>query len=194
VDKLLVALDVDSRRRALELAGALAGIAGGFKVGSQLFTLEGPDLVRTLVARGARVFLDLKYHDIPNTVAQAVAAAVHTGAWMVNLHASGGIPMMEEAIRAGRETAERVEMKDAARAPRIEPRALASTSLVAGSRDGVNHCTSSMARLRNNPHELARMTALATWPFRQRRTRKAKNPTGMNSTMLPTRSESGIDP
>jgi len=108
VDKLLVALDVDSRRRALELAGALAGIAGGFKVGSQLFTLEGPDLVRTLVARGARVFLDLKYHDIPNTVAQAVAAAVHTGAWMVNLHASGGIPMMEEAIRAGRETAERL--------------------------------------------------------------------------------------
>lgn len=108
MDKLLVALDVDSRRRALELAGALAGIAGGFKVGSQLFTLEGPDLVRTLVARGARVFLDLKYHDIPNTVAQAVAAAVHTGAWMVNLHASGGIPMMEEAIRAGRETAERL--------------------------------------------------------------------------------------
>ena len=107
MDKLLVALDVDSGRRALELADILTDVAGGFKVGSRLFTLEGPELVRRLVDRGARVFLDLKFHDIPNTVAQAVAAAVHTGAWMVDVHASGGIPMMQAAVTAGLEAAHR---------------------------------------------------------------------------------------
>src|SRR5687767_9079224 len=108
MDKLLVALDVESGRRALELAAVLTDVAGGFKVGSRLFTLEGPQLVRTLVDRGARVFLDLKFHDIPNTVAQAVESAVQTGAWMVNVHASGGTAMMQAAARAGAETAARV--------------------------------------------------------------------------------------
>jgi orotidine-5'-phosphate decarboxylase len=104
MDKLLVALDVDTRQRALELTSALDGVAGGFKIGTRLFTLEGPSLVRDLVARGARVFLDLKFHDIPNTVAQAV----ETGAWMINVHASGGVPMMQGAVQAGRETAQRL--------------------------------------------------------------------------------------
>ena len=108
MDKLLVALDVETGRIALDLASALEGVAGGFKIGSRLFTREGPELVRTLGASGARVFLDLKFHDIPNTVAQAVDAAVYTGAWMVNVHASGGISMMEAAARAGREAARRL--------------------------------------------------------------------------------------
>jgi len=108
VDQLLVALDVETGRRALELADTLADLAGGFKVGSRLFTLEGPPLVRALVDRGARVFLDLKFHDIPNTVAQAVDAAVRTGAWMIDVHASGGTAMMREAVRAGREAADRL--------------------------------------------------------------------------------------
>jgi len=108
MDKLLVALDVETGARARELASALHGVAGGFKVGSRLFTLEGPDLVRSLAATGARVFLDLKFHDIPNTVAQAVESAVQTGAWMINVHASGGIPMMQAAAESARNTARRL--------------------------------------------------------------------------------------
>jgi len=107
-ERLLVALDVDTGARALELTAALKGLAGGYKIGTRLFTLEGPALVRELVSRGERVFLDLKFHDIPNTVAQAVESAVHTGAWMVNVHASGGIAMMEGAVAAGGETARRL--------------------------------------------------------------------------------------
>ena len=104
MDQLIVALDVETGELAMRLAGALHGVAGGFKVGSRLFTREGPAIVRALVASGARVFLDLKYHDIPNTVQQAVEAAVHTGAWMINVHASGGRAMMEAAARAARDT------------------------------------------------------------------------------------------
>jgi orotidine-5'-phosphate decarboxylase len=106
-EKLLVALDVENGQRALDLANRLRAVAGGFKVGSRLFTLEGPALVRRLADAGTKVFLDLKFHDIPNTVAQAVDAAVETGAWMINVHASGGTAMMQAAAKAGRDAAQR---------------------------------------------------------------------------------------
>lgn len=107
MDKLLVALDVESGARALELADSLRGVAGGFKIGSRMFTLEGPPIVRALTEKGDRVFLDLKFHDIPNTVATAVSAATSLGVWMVNVHASGGAPMMTAAIDAAADTADR---------------------------------------------------------------------------------------
>ena len=104
-DKILVALDVESGAEAIRLADTLRDAVGGFKIGSRLFTAEGPSIVRTLTERGDRVFLDLKFHDIPNTVATAVAAATELGVWMVNVHASGGGAMMQAARAAAHETA-----------------------------------------------------------------------------------------
>jgi orotidine-5'-phosphate decarboxylase len=106
MNPILVALDVDSADKALTLATTLRGEVGGFKIGKQLFTAVGPSIVREITALGEHVFLDLKFHDIPNTVAGAVSSAVATGAWMVNVHCSGGSKMMRAAAEAAATTAD----------------------------------------------------------------------------------------
>lgn len=101
-ERLIVALDVAGPAEALALVERLSGAVGMFKVGSQLFTAAGPGLVRELVGRGERVFLDLKYHDIPHTVAGAVAAAAELGVTLVDVHALGGRAMLAAAAAATR--------------------------------------------------------------------------------------------
>lgn len=106
-DKLIVVLDVETARRALDIFHALKDVAGMFKVGSQLFTAAGPQVVREIVGAGGRVFLDLKFHDIPNTVAAAGAEAARLGVSIFNVHACGGSEMMRRTSEAVTETAER---------------------------------------------------------------------------------------
>jgi orotidine-5'-phosphate decarboxylase len=106
-DKLIVALDVDSAARAFDLFDSLRDVGGMFKIGSQLFTAAGPDIVRKIVAKGGRVFLDLKFHDIPNTVAAASIEAARLGVSIFNVHASGGTEMMTRAAEAVAATAKR---------------------------------------------------------------------------------------
>lgn len=95
--KIIVALDFPDAASALALVSRLDPALCRLKVGKELFTAAGPDLVRTLAGRGFEVFLDLKFHDIPNTVAAACRAAASLGVWMLNIHASGGRRMMEAA-------------------------------------------------------------------------------------------------
>lgn len=97
-DRLIVALDVESAAEARRLVEHLGGTAGAFKIGLQLFTAEGPSFVKELCDAGHRVFLDLKFHDIPNTVAKAAVEAARLGVWMFNVHASGGNEMMRTAV------------------------------------------------------------------------------------------------
>ena len=99
-ERLIVALDVASSAKARPVVDALRGAVSTFKVGKQLFTAAGPDFVRELIAGGHRVFLDLKFHDIPNTVASAVAAASELGVHMLTVHAAGGSKMLRAAVEA----------------------------------------------------------------------------------------------
>jgi len=99
-DRLIVALDVDNKERAQVLVDELGPHVGMFKVGKELFTAEGPQIVRSIVEGGGKVFLDLKFHDIPNTVAKAVGAAAQLGAFFVTLHITGGRAMLEAAASA----------------------------------------------------------------------------------------------
>src|SRR5437764_21466 len=101
---IIVALDVPEVETAAKLVESLAPHVGAFKVGSELFTLAGPAFVRQIRATGTAVFLDLKFHDIPNTVAKAVAAAVQLDVQMLTVHASGGTAM----LRAAEESAQSV--------------------------------------------------------------------------------------
>ena len=149
MEQLLVALDVDTAADALVLADRLRGVAGGFKIGNRLFTSHGPAFVSDLVSRGDRVFLDLKYHDIPNTVAGAVAAATRLGVWMINVHAAGGLEMM----RAARDAA----AAEASRLSRRAPLVVAVTMLTSLSQDSM----ADIGMTGSLPAQVDRLAALA---------------------------------
>jgi orotidine-5'-phosphate decarboxylase len=102
---IIVALDVPAADAALKLVEQLAPVSGGFKIGGELFTSAGPDIVKKIRALGGMVFLDLKFHDIPNTVAKAVVVAVQLDVQMLTVHASGGTEMLKAAEDAAQETA-----------------------------------------------------------------------------------------
>jgi orotidine-5'-phosphate decarboxylase len=110
-DRLIVALDVATLDEAALLLDRLQGVVGAWKIGSQLFTACGPAAVELVQKRGGAVFLDLKFHDIPNTVAGAVREATRMGVFMLNVHASGGTPMLKAAGEAARQAAREFSVK-----------------------------------------------------------------------------------
>lgn len=106
-DRIVVALDVETPSQALALVEKLRGLVGMFKIGKQLFTAAGPDIVRQVVGMGEKVFLDLKFHDIPNTVAGAGVEAARLGVSIFNVHALGGSAMMRATVEAVNNLSER---------------------------------------------------------------------------------------
>jgi len=106
-DRLIVALDVPSAPRARQIVQTIGEAAVIYKIGKQLFTAEGPQVVRDLVSSGRKVFLDLKFHDIPNTVAGAVKSAAQLGVSMTTVHASGGSTMLKAAVDAASQSSAR---------------------------------------------------------------------------------------
>ena len=102
---IIAALDVPTAEEALKLAEEIAPAVGAFKIGSELFTAAGPDIVRRVRATGASVFLDLKFHDIPNTVTKAVASTIQLDVQMLTVHTSGGFDMLKAAEQSAQDTA-----------------------------------------------------------------------------------------
>jgi orotidine-5'-phosphate decarboxylase len=149
-DRLIVALDVENGDRALALFNSLRGHVGMFKVGSQLFTAAGPEIVRTIVNRGGRVFLDLKFHDIPNTVAAAAVEALRLGVAMFNVHAAGGREMMRHTVEA--------VSNEASRSGLPLPIMLAVTVLTSSDETTLSECGIS-GTLDDQVVRLARLTA-----------------------------------
>src|SRR5215203_1521070 len=147
-EKLIVALDVETAAEALRLFGELREEAGMFKVGSQLYTAAGPDLVRRLVGDGARLFLDLKFHDIPNTVAAAAREAVRLGVALFNVHAAGGTELMRRASDATAEEAARLGVE--------KPSLIAVTVLTSMDADAVSETGVAAASVEEQVRRLAR--------------------------------------
>ena len=121
IDRLIVALDVDSEERAVNLIEKLQDDVMFFKVGFELFSSCGPDIVKAVTKRGCKIFLDLKFHDIPNTVSKAAVAVTRLGVSLFNVHALGGFDMMKKTADAVREEAERLDI--------MRPKILAVTIL-----------------------------------------------------------------
>ncbi len=128
-ERLIIALDCDAAQKALDIVDALGSKARIYKVGSELYTSCGPRIVEEIHRRGRRVFLDLKFHDIPATVARSVASAARLGVFMANIHASGGEEMMKSAAHAVR--------IEARRAGVVPPKLIAVTVLTSLDKNGL---------------------------------------------------------
>ena len=126
-DKIIVALDVATAAEARNIIAELRGEVGAFKVGLQLFTAAGASFVRETVQAGIKLFLDVKFHDIPNTVAEASREAARLGVWMFNVHALGGAEMMRRAIEAAREVCETENL--------VQPKIIGVTVLTSANRE-----------------------------------------------------------
>lgn len=150
-DRLIVALDVESLAEAERLLDRLQGLATRFKIGSQLFTAAGPPAVELVQKRGAEVFLDLKFHDIPNTVAGAAREATRMGVLMFNVHASGGRAMMKAAAESATTTARETGGR--------RPIVLAVTVLTSLDRGALSRELSVAASVEGHVLHLARMAA-----------------------------------
>jgi orotidine-5'-phosphate decarboxylase len=152
-DRIVLALDLDSDREALAVVDELAGSVGMFKVGHQLFTAYGPDIVRRIIRKGGKVFLDLKYHDIPNTVAKASVEAVKLGIAIFNVHSLGGVDMMRAAAESAGETAARLDVP--------VPLVLAVTILTSMDKQGLRRELKISRSLPREVSHLARMAQRA---------------------------------
>lgn len=127
MNKIIVALDVETAAEAREIISELRGEVGAFKIGLQLFCAAGASFVRETVEGGAKIFLDLKFHDIPNTVARASIEAARMGVWMFNLHAVGGGEMMTRAVEQARETCGRENL--------VQPKIIGVTVLTSSNKE-----------------------------------------------------------
>ncbi len=148
--RLIVALDVGSLSKATDLARRLAPHVAAVKIGSQLFTAEGPRAAQAMHEAGLRVFLDLKFHDIPNTVAGAVTSASSLGVWMLNVHCSGGPAMLDAAAKAA-----------AAAAPAKRPFVLGVTVLTSFDEASLQATIGTTRTLREQVRHLARYAQAA---------------------------------
>ena len=128
-NKLIVALDVSTAKEARAAVSELKGLGVAFKIGLQLFVAEGGGFVRELIEAGGRIFLDLKFHDIPNTVAAAAVEATRIGVWMFNLHAAGGSEMMERTASDVREICAREKLR--------QPKIIGVTVLTSSNRESL---------------------------------------------------------
>lgn len=146
--KIIVALDVATAAEARSLVSELAGKVGAFKIGLQLFVAAGPELVREIAAEN-KVFLDLKFHDIPNTVANAAVEAAKLGVWMMNVHAIGGREMMSRTVEAVRSTCENNG---------VEPPLLIAVTVLTSSDDNVLSETGIEGSVDEQVMRLARLT------------------------------------
>jgi orotidine-5'-phosphate decarboxylase len=128
-DRIIAALDVGTAAEARDVVSELRDAVGAFKIGSQLFTSAGPELVREFTGQGLKIFLDLKFHDIPNTVANAAAEAARLGVWMLNVHALGGSEMMKRTVDQVRSVCEKEDI--------FRPHVIGVTILTSSGVDGL---------------------------------------------------------